>query len=446
MSLFGIWKELKDGFDELVDTFEGEKFSSEAEMDKAVRLGVEEVFKDRMKPIDKSAFDATAFEDYEKGVIYVKRRLLEPPKVQKPQPELERQNLERQDSEIELFEGSPSLVRVSHHAGALSVACVVRERLWGSKEPPYPASSSAEVEVALDKAKADAAKPGFAEYGYLVETIVYKKAEQGKIPPERPADARRISIQDYHTVFGVGMYGTEMAVDLKIAVDMFRAQYPPAWINEKEAATLLLTGYLPRLSSTTVIADFSRREPGLLRSYMMLNVHDVRAAPLKQLQEVIKSIYRRKVNAADGRFDFRIADTTYRINRDLSQTGRPVSILDETLAFLELDLILAEARKRVARNETITPGTWTWRPSNETLREAWEKRASEFGQDPERELSAQKLGQFRNTVSRDIYIIGLLQFFSAEDEAWLSKGNRDDKAFADDLGLIYVDFSKSGIN
>ncbi len=75
----------------------------------------------------------------------------------------------------------------------------------------------------------------------------------------------------------------------------------------------------------------------------------------------------------------------YKAAREASRVvprGAPKARSTEVLAYLELDLVLQELRRRLASGERVDPSTWQWQPAPATLLHTWQTRAQEFDLNP----------------------------------------------------------------
>ena len=76
----------------------------------------------------------------------------------------------------------------------------------------------------------------------------------------------------------------------------------------------------------------------------------------------------------------------YKAAREASRVvtlGAPKARSTEVLAYLELDLVLHELRRRLASGERVDASTWQWQPAPATLLHTWQTRAQEFDLNPD---------------------------------------------------------------
>ena len=420
---------LTEYLSDAVPAFDETDFNSDDELDKTAR-GYAEVILRRYYGIpEDDPGDIESFEAFRHAVEYLKTRVKTPRSTAKKSTKtFSNHHFVRNTLKIE---GNPSLVRVSCHAGAISRAAFVRRKLWGDPAPPFPASTPVELETALKRAVKVAKNTVGGGPEFVIETVIYLKNPDGTVPSTPPENAMRLRLKN---CFSIHFQNTNMGHKLTLAVQVLRAQYEPDWIDERDAAILLLTGFLPKLPSISLTPVVQGYELGLGWPQYEVFIHDIHATSQKDLLRCYRLAAQGKKNRPDGRFDFKLSGSSLR--EKTTPRGRPPGQLDEALAFVELELILERARERVELGESILPQNWDWRPTNEEMKEAWNSRGWIYYTTPgssgkeTRALSPQKLRQFRKTVARDIYLPGLLQFLTEDDFRTLQEGEAADVRFA----------------
>ena len=302
--------------------------------------------------------------------------------------------------------------RIYHLSVAEPFISAERQKLWGNPKPPYPVESETTIEEAL-KAAWQWLSDSPRQIHYEEVWQVTKDA-LGKDKRVRLKD-RSIKTLEVDEVFGdwssppISEQGNDSNF-LPQTINAYNLTFAAQRIADKSnsrhwwtpgmAALYLLTG-LSHSPAVTIKGSLQTRQ-GSNGMYFAFPYAEIAVTdPLQIPPESIANAYRTFLDD----FPRETLD-----NEDLEQlnkgkkrlTARPISKITEILGVLELGLILEEAVKRSESGQSLRREDWSWRPGAKELREAWEARSWEFGQDA-KPPSSSVLSQHKSKITRDVY-------------------------------------------
>ena len=270
-----------------------------------------------------------------------------------------------------------------------------RFELWKMRSAPFPASTSG-VPVALEQMEAWLKD---SEFVPGLPTVAFQSPDKAHLRSV-PHTTRGIKFSQVIRSLVLDTHG-ESWLPL---VDRQEADVGLGWLKQHDAVLWFACGVHPRLPvaeakvSEKSISDHGTNRPPIgsrISGWNRAHNHSIRGItitvkdPESVTPEMVMELYRAARNV--GRFEVDGA----RLQRNT-----------EVLRVIELDLILDELERQVARGEVTSRDAWQrwkWRPGPTELLKTWQARAEEFGCSNDEITSRQGMANFLKKVSFEEY-------------------------------------------